>query len=658
MERIDQLVEILNKAGYEYYTLDKPVITDLEYDSYLRELITLEEKYPQYIRNDSPTKRVGAVVIDEFKKITHKVPMLSLGNVFNENEIILFDERIKKIDKNPSYVCELKIDGLSVSLIYEDGILVKGATRGNGIVGEDITHNVKTIKTIPLTLNKKINIEVRGEIFMSKESFTKINNQRKKEGKELLANTRNAAAGSVRQLDSKVAAQRNLDCFIYHLPNPEDFDIYTQMDSLIFMKELGFNVNIKASKLVNNIDELINYVEKYTKKRNTLSYEIDGIVIKLNDINKQKELGFTVKTPKWATAYKFPAEKALTKIINIIFTVGRTGKITPSADLEPTLVAGSTISRATLHNEDFIKDRDIRIGDIVSIRKAGDVIPEVVEVIKDRRVDNLTKFKMINTCPICSSNLIKIEEEANYFCINKKCPAKKLEGLIHFASRPAMNIEGFGDKIIEDFFNMGYIKDFSDFYKLELYKEELMKLEGFGEKSIDNLLESSINSKKNSLDKLLFALGIRHVGSKTAKILAINFKNIDNLINATYEEILNIKEIGNIIAKSVYDYFKLEENINLINKLKELNLNMKYDDIITIDNNFNNKTFVITGTLENITREELSKIIESKGGKVGTSVSKKTDVVIAGDKAGSKLTKALELNVNIWKEEDILSKIY
>ena len=657
MNRIDELVEILNKAGYEYYTLDKPTITDLEYDSYMRELIELEDKYPEHIREDSPTRKVGSVVIDEFKKVIHKVPMLSLGNVFNENEIISFDERIKKVDKNPKYMCELKIDGLSVSLIYEKGVLVKGATRGNGVIGEDITHNVKTIKTIPHKLKNNIDIEVRGEIYMSKDSFAKINEHRKLEGKELFANTRNAAAGSVRQLDSKIAAQRNLDCFIYHLPNPEVYNLHTQIDCLNFMKNLGFNVNIDSSKLVNNVDELLNYISKYTALRNELSYDIDGIVIKLNDIDKQKKLGFTVKTPKWATAYKFPAEKVLTKVTNIVFTVGRTGKITPSADLEPTIVAGSTISRATLHNEDFIKDRDIRIGDVVVIRKAGDVIPEVVEVIIERRRKDLSKFEMIKNCPICGSDLIKVKEEANYFCLNEKCPAKKCEGLIHFASRAAMNIEGFGDRIVEDFFNMGYIKDFSDFYNLALYKDELMKLEGFGTKSIDNLLESVEKSKQNKLDKLLFALGIRHVGAKTAKILAVNFQNIDNLMNANFDDLVNINEIGNIIAKSVYDYFKSEENIKIINKLKKLNLNTSYDEVLELDDNFNNKSFVLTGTLEKFTREELTKIIESKGGNVGSSVSKKTDVVIAGSKAGSKLEKAKKLNVNIWLEEEVLNKI-
>ena len=657
-KRMEELINIINKANYEYYVLANPSISDQEYDRYMQELMRLEQQYPELIREDSPTHRVGGEAIDEFKKVTHEIPMLSLGNVFNESEIINFDTRIKKEVSNPKYVCELKIDGLSVSLLYKDGKLVRGATRGNGVIGEDITHNVKTIKTIPLTLNENIDIEVRGEIYMSKESFERLNEERRNNNEELFANPRNAAAGSARQLDSKIAASRKLDCFIYHLPNALDFNISSQFDSLQYLKKLGLNTN-PHSKRVNNIDELLEYIDYWTKNRDTLLYEIDGIVIKLDDINDQQKLGFTAKSPKWATAYKFPAMEVLTKLKDIVFTVGRTGQVTPNAVLEPVRVAGSLVSRATLHNADYVIEKDIKIGDIVIVKKAGDVIPEVVSPKVERRTGEEIDFVMTETCPICHSKLIRKEQEAVYYCTNVHCDAKKIEGLIHFVSRNAMNIEGFGERIIEDFYNMDYLKDFTDFYTLGEYKDELMELEGFGEKSINNLLTSIENSKNNSLERLLFALGIRHVGSKTAKILAKHFKNMDDLIKVTEEELLSIKDIGDVIAKSIVEYFKEDKNLEIINRLKDLGLNMKYLGSNEEINNeeFGNKTFVLTGTLLSITREEAKEKIENLGGIVTNSVSKKTDVVIVGEKPGSKYDKAIELNIPIWNEEEFLKKL-
>lgn len=655
-KRYEELINIINKASIEYYTNDNPTITDQEYDDYYHELERIESEHPELIKEDSPTKRIGGTVIDEFKKVTHEVPMMSLGDIFSEDEIIEFDKRIKKTIKNPIYVCELKIDGLSVSLLYENGKLIRAATRGNGVVGEDITHNVKTIKSVPLTIKEKNLIEVRGEIYMPKKSFNLLNEEREKNGDSLFANPRNAAAGSVRQLDSKIAAKRNLSTFIYHLPKPEDFNIQKHSEALDFMKDLGFVVNPNI-KICKNIEEVVKYIEDASNIRPTLPYEIDGVVIKVDNLSDQEKLGYTSRTPKWAIAYKFPAEEVLTKLNNIEFCVGRTGKITPRADLDPVHLAGSVIRSVTLHNEDYIKEKDIMINDTIVLHKAGDVIPEVVRVEKNRRTGQEIPFKMIENCPICGTKLIKKEDEANYFCPNNSCEARNIEGLIHFSSRPTMNIEGFGESIVEDFYNMGYLKSIPDYYKLYKHKEELKELEGFGEKSINNLLDNVEKSKENSLEMLLFALGIRYIGKKTAKILASHYKNIDNLMNATYEELIEIPDIGDVIAESVSNYFKDEKNIELINELKELGLNMNYLGNITEDDNFNNKTFVLTGSLSKLTRDEASKLIEDRGGKVTSSVTKKTDYVIVGENPGSKYDKAKELNIEIWNEEQLLEKI-
>lgn len=652
--RIKEISDLLNKYNYEYYILDKPSVSDSEYDRLMQELVSLEEKYPEYKLDSSPTSRVGSVVVSNFKKVIHKRPMLSLGNVFNESDIIKFDERIKKEGFNPTYVCELKIDGLAISLNYENGVLVGGTTRGDGKVGEDITSNVKTIKAIPLKLTKDIDIEVRGEIFIDKKEFDRVNKERREKGLEQFQNCRNLASGSVRQLDSRVTAERNLNNFIYHLPNPLDYGLHKHSEALLFMKELGFNVNEKR-RICKSIEEVLSFIEEITEIRDTLDYDIDGIVIKVDDIKMQENLGYTARSPKWATAYKFPAEKVTTRLTDIIFTVGRTGKITPNAMLEPVRVAGSTIRKATLHNEDYVVSKDIRIGDIVVIQKAGDVIPEVVKVDLDRRDKVLPEFKMIDKCPVCNTLLVRKGDEANHYCPNTLCDARKASVLIHFASRKAMNIDGLGDRIIEDYYNFGYLTDIPSIYELKKYKDELQSLEGFGEKKVDNLLDAIEKSKQASLEKLLFGLGIRHFGEKSALIIAKKFKTMDNIMKLTFDDLVDITDIGEVMAKSIIDYFSNPENITLIKKLKELGLNMTYlGKELKEDTNFLNKKFVITGTISVMPRDTLKEEIALRGGDVSMSVSKKTDVVIVGDSPGSKYEKAKSLGIEIWNEDKLL----
>lgn len=650
-ERMDELINYINKASYEYYVLDNPTITDQEYDDYYNELLSIEEKYPELKREDSPTNRVGGAVLDKFEKVNHDHPMLSFDDIFNEEEIILFDERIKKVVSTAHYTLEPKMDGLSGSLIYKNGVLVRGATRGDGVTGEDITTNIKTIKSVPLRLTEDIDIEVRGEIYMSKKSFLEANREKIKSGEKEFANPRNAAAGSIRQLDSKVAAKRNLDFMAYFIPNPEDYGIKTQKESLEFLRKLGFVTNYKLNGYAKNVKDITNYIDSLSEKRDNLPFEIDGVVLKVDNLEDEKRLGFTSRVPRWGIAYKFPAKEVLTTLKEIKFTVGRTGKITPNAIFSPVHVSGSLVSKATLHNSDYCIDKDVRVGDTISIRKAGDVIPEVVEVKLDRRKEDSVPFKMIENCPMCNSVLVR--KDANHYCKNEHCPSRKIESLIHFSSRDAMYIEGFGESIVEDFYNLGYLKNIDDFYILDKYKDELMLLEGFGEKSISKLLESASNSKKNSLERLLFGLGIRYVGKKTAKILSKYYKTIDNLIKADFDELKSINDIGDVIAKSIVDYFSDEKNINLINRLKDLNLNMRYlgEEVNTSNENINGKTFVITGTLSR-PRDEIKEEIEGLGGNVTGSVTKKTDYVIAGEKAGSKLTKANELGIKVLTEEE------
>lgn len=655
-ERINELIDKINKASYEYYALDNPTITDQEYDDLYNELLRIEEKYPELKRIDSPTNRVGGQALEKFEKVTHETPMLSFDDIFNSDEIESFDNRIKKVVKNPSYTLEPKMDGLSGSLIYKDGILVRAATRGDGVTGENITQNVKTIKSVPLKLTEKIDIEVRGEIYMSKLSFERANIEKRKNKEKEFANPRNAAAGSIRQLDSKITAKRGLDYMAYFIPNPEKYGLKSQHESLEYLKKLGFKTNYKLNGLAHNAKEIEKFIENLGNEREKLPFSIDGVVLKVDSLEDEAKLGFTARVPRWGIAYKFPAIEVLTTLNEIKFTVGRTGKITPNAIFNPVHVDGSLVSKATLHNEDYCIQKDVRVNDIISIRKAGDVIPEVVEVKFERRTGEYEPFKMIENCPICNTKLIK--KDAMHFCPNINCPARHIEGLIHFASRDAMNIDGMGDAIIEDFYNMGYLRKVSDFYHLNVYAENLMILEGFGEKSITNLLTSIENSKKNSLERLIFALGIPHVGAKTAKILAIKFETMDNLENATFEELTNIPDIGDIIAKSIIEYFNKEENKETLQELRNLEINMTYTgEKVKESEEFNNKTFVLTGSLEIFTREEAEEKIELLGGKTSGSVSKKTSVVIVGANPGSKYRKAQELGIPIWTEQEFKEKL-
>ena len=645
--RMAYLIDVLNKANVEYYVNDNPTLSDNEYDSLMDELIKLEEKYPQLKQSNSPTTKVGNEVIAAFNKVTHPTPMFSLADVFNEDEVRDFDAKVRREVSNPEYVCELKMDGLAVSLIYKDGKFVSAATRGNGVIGEDITHNVRTIKKLPLTLHKKVDLEVRGEIYMNKKVFNELNEKRKQENLNLFQNPRNAAAGSIRQLDSSITKERQLDIVLYHLPNTT---LKKHSETIELLKECGLPTN-PNNKICKNIDEIMDYIHYWTEHRPELPYEIDGIVIKVNDLAMQKTLGYTVKYPKWAVAYKFPAETVITRLDDIVCTVGRTGQITPNAVLEPIKVAGSTIRRATLHNYQYISDKDLRIGDYVYLHKAGDVIPEVVGPVKERRVNELEPYVMIDKCPICGAKLEESASKIDLYCPNEHCPARKVNSLIHFISRGCMNIDGLGESIVEDFYNMGIIKDITDIYKLKDKKEELIELEGFGSKSVSNLLISIENSKNNSLENLLNGLGINGIGAKTAKILAKRYETMDNLMNASSEELEQIKDIGSTLSNNISNYFDNPKNRILIHELKDIGINMEYKgEKIIQDEAFTNKKFVLTGTISFLSRDELKKIIEDRGGEVSGSVSKKTDVVIAGENPGSKYDKAKALNIPIWDE--------
>lgn len=648
-ERYDELIKLIEKANYDYYTLDNPTVTDREYDNWMSELLDIEERHPEIKRKDSPSEKIGGEVISEFKKVEHKIGMFSISDVFNESEIVAFDERIRKEFPNPSYVCELKIDGLAVSLQYEKGILKRAATRGNGLVGEDITHNVKTIGTIPLRLNKPVDIEVRGEIYMPLKAFNQLNEKRLKNGEPIFQNPRNAAAGSIRQLDSSVAKSRKLDAFLYHVP---ETDKKTHYEALMELKELGFIVNPNI-RLVKNIDEILDYINEWTARRGELPYDIDGIVIKVNDIHMQRELGFTAKYPRWVIAYKFPAEDVKTRLTDIVCTVGRTGQITPNAVFDPVKVMGSTIRRATLHNGDYINSKNLKIGDNIFVHKAGDVIPEVVGPCLEDRTGNEREFVMPDKCPICGTGLVLTESGIDLKCPNDLCPARNIESLIHFCDRKAMNIEGLGERIIEDFYNMKFITSIIDIYNIKDRKEELIELEGFGDKSVNKLLDNIEKSKQNSLEKLLFAIGISGIGEKNAKILAKKFMNIDNLMNASLEDLTNISDVGPILANSIYNFFRNEDNIKLINDLKNIGMNMNYLGAQIKENDeLLNKRIVVTGTLKKYTREEIQNLIELNGGLWSTSVTKKTYAVIVGENPGSKYDKAKELNIPIWTEED------
>ncbi|OCS88848.1 NAD-dependent DNA ligase LigA [Caryophanon latum] len=658
-QRVNELNELLHKYGHAYYVLDKPLVADSVYDQLLHELIALEEQYPQFVTPDSPTQRVGGAVLAGFEKVAHSTRMLSLSNAFNEDDLRDFDRKIRQaIGDAFSYVCELKIDGLAIALRYENGIFVQGATRGDGTVGEDITANLKTINAIPLRLTKPVTIEVRGEAFMPKSSFEQLNARRAEQDEELFANPRNAAAGSLRQLDPKIAASRNLSTFIYSVGGDgEQYGISGHAKMLDYLSELGFKTN-NERLACDTIDDVLTYIEKWTDARPNLPYEIDGIVVKVNSFAQQDELGFTAKSPRWAIAYKFPAEEVMTTLLDIELTVGRTGVLTPTAILEPVQVAGTTVQRASLHNEDLIREKDIRIGDTVIIRKAGDIIPEVVSVVLQQRRDETKPYEMPSHCIACNSELVRAEGEVALRCVNPLCAAQLAEGIKHFVSRNAMNIDGLGEKVVEQLLRENYIADVADLYTLEV--EPLLELERMGQKSATNLVEAIAASKENSLERLLFGLGIRHVGEKAAKILAAEFETLDALREADVEQLIAIHEIGDKMAQSLVAYFENEDVQQLLQKLAAANVNMTYTgkkvDVSAIDSFFAGKTVVLTGKLTQLTRNEAKAKLEALGATVSGSVSKKTHLVVAGEDAGSKLAKAEQLGIEVWDEARLIEQ--
>ena len=656
--RIEELRKTVEYHAKRYYDDDKPEISDFEYDMLMVELRNLEKQYPEFQSKDSLTQKVGGHVKEGFKKVEHEVPLQSLQDVFDLEEVREFDERVRKVAEENNielkYVVETKIDGLSAAIEYKDGILVKGATRGNGLVGEDVTENLKTIKTIPHTLNDKIDITVRGEVFISKEDFENLNKSREENEEELFANSRNAAAGSLRQLDSNITKTRPLDIYIFNVQKIEGKEFSSHYDELNYLERLGFNVN-PVRIYCKNIEEVFSAINKIGEDREKLTFGIDGAVVKVDDLNLRKILGTTTKVPKWAVAYKYPPETKETIVKDIVCNVGRTGVITPMAILEPVKVAGSTISKTTLHNEDFIKEKDIMIGDTVVIQKAGDVIPEIARVIKEKRTGNETKFEIPRVCPVCGATAVREEGEAAVRCTGVECPAKLYRNLVHFVSREAMNIDGLGENIIGQLLDNKLIENIADIYTLKF--EDIASLKKNGKKFAQNLMDSINKSKENDLYRLITALGIRHVGVKAAKTLARRYKNIDNLANASFESLSMIEDIGPIVANSIREFFMEEQTLDLIKRLKKSGVNTQAIEDENVDNRFEEKTFVLTGTLEKYTREEASNIIEKFGGKTSSSVSKKTAFVLAGEEAGSKLTKAQKLGVTIISEDEFAEMI-
>ncbi|MGJ9382123.1 NAD-dependent DNA ligase LigA [Salipaludibacillus sp. CF4.18] len=659
-EQIDQLTDRLNDYAHHYYVLDTPKIPDSEYDKQLHELMELEEKHPDLKREDSPTERVGGEILDYFRKVQHDVPMLSLSNAFDDQELRDFDRRVQQgLGHEPIYMCELKIDGLAVNLKYEDGKFVQGATRGDGTTGEDITSNLRTIQSIPLRLKEEITIEVRGEAFMPKKSFNALNEEKERSEEALFANPRNAAAGSLRQLNPKIASKRHLDVFIYSVGQIQGQTLDSHSESLEFVRKRGFKTNDQTKKCA-NIEEVIAYCNGWLEKRANLPYEIDGIVIKVDSLQDQETLGFTAKSPRWATAFKFPAEEVVTRLRSIELSIGRTGVVTPTAILDPVSVAGTTVRRASLHNEDLIREQDVKIGDKVTIKKAGDIIPKVVNVLVDERTGEEEDFHMPTECPECESELVRIEGEVALRCVNPKCPAQIREGLIHFVSRNAMNIDGLGEKVITQLFAHDLIEDVADIYRLE--RDELLKLERMGEKSVDNLLQAIEVTKTNSLEKLLFGLGIRYVGAKAAKTLAMNFETMDKLQEASVEELEAVDEIGTKMADAIHTYFNQEQVLELLHELAELKINMTYTGpklqaMEELDSVFAGKSVVLTGSMDIMSRSDAKAEIESRGGKVTGSVTTKTDLLVAGEKAGSKLKKAEDLGIEVWDEKRFLAEL-
>ncbi len=655
--RILELRALLERYNYEYYQLNQSSVSDQEFDRLMQELLELERRHPEWDHHDSPTHRVGGEAAETFTKIEHKRMMLSLGNAFNEDDLREFDERIR-LELHQTcveYVCELKIDGLAVAMEYQQGRLRYGATRGDGVIGEDVTANVKTIRSLPLSIAELRTLEVRGEAYMPRSIFAQLNQERSQQGDAHFANPRNAAAGSLRQLDAKVTASRKLEAFLYYFVNATDFGLTTHDEALQAMRNLGFRVSEDA-QVCQGIEEVLAYIKTYGLKRPSLDFDIDGIVIKVNRFRDQQRLGYTAKTPRWAIAYKFPPEEVVTKLQNIIFTVGRTGKITPNAVLEPVRVAGSMVQRATLHNEDFVVHKDIRIGDYVVLRKAGDVIPEVVRPVLERRKGTEQPFTMIDRCPICHEPAVRRGEEAAHYCVNPFCEKKIMEALIHFCSRDAMNIEGLGEKIIEQFYNLGWLHSVADLYRLPAHREEIMNLEGFGEKSLQNLEAALEQSKQNSMEKLLFGLGIKEIGAKTARLLARRFGSLDALMVATEDELLSIRDIGEASVRSLRAFFQNEAQRKTLEELRQLNINFNYhgQKEVVQSSWFAGKSVVLTGTLPTLGRKEATLLLEEHGAQVSSAVSKKTDVVVAGEASGSKLDKAREWGIRVMDEQEML----
>lgn len=654
-EEISKLVSLLNKYSYDYYVEDNPQISDTEYDTLYKQLEKLEENHPEYILENSPTQRVGDRILDEFEKIIHKVPMLSLSNTFSTEDLRDFDARISKLvpDHSVEYICELKIDGLAISIKYEDGRLVSAATRGDGSVGEDVTENIKTIFSIPKVLKDNRTFEVRGEVYLPRKSFELLNSERENNNEVLFANPRNAAAGSLRQLDSKITAKRRLSAFIYSIVG--DDSIVSQENALNTAKEYNLPVNPNF-KLCKSIDEVIDYINYWTEHKKNLPYDIDGIVIKVNSYSTQEEVGYTQKSPRWATAYKFPEEELATKLLDVELSVGRTGIITPVAILDPIVISGSKVSKASLHNKDIIEELDIHIGDMVVVKKAGEIIPKVVRVVRELRTEGSTKYTMPNTCPSCGQQTYTKENDPFTRCKNPDCPDQNIRRIIHFASRDALNIEGLGDKVVTTLYEKGIIAHTIDLFSLE--REKLISLDRMGEKSVDNLLNAIENSKQNSLDKVIFALGILNVGKKAGKILAEKYLNLTNLMNATLDELVNLDDVGQITAESILDYLSDENNIKFINDLIKVGMNPQYEvQEVNTDNIFAGKTVVLTGKLVELTRNEAKEYLEKYGAKVTGSVTSKTDLVIAGEKAGSKLAKAEQLGIRVINEEEFANMV-
>ena len=656
VKRIEELRKLLEQYAIEYYVKDAPSVSDQEYDRLMQELIALENKHPEMKDPNSPSQRIIGAVLEGFEKVSHASQMLSLGNVFNREEIQDFVLRIQESVSNPEFVVECKYDGLAMALLYEDGRFVRAVTRGDGFVGEDVSNNIRTIGSIPMYIDQLDPLEVRGEVYMPKKSFEELNQKQAEQGKPLFANPRNAAAGSIRQLDSSICAQRKLDAYWYYFQNASDFGIQTQEEALEAMEKLHFRVN-PMRKVCRTTEQIWDFIQEIQKIRNTLPYEIDGMVIKLNSLADQQALGSTAKVPRYATAYKFPAEEVQTRLKDITITVGRTGKITPNAVLEPVRVAGTTVSAASLHNEDMIAVKDLRIGDIVIVRKAGEIIPEVVSSVPSRRDGSQRPYHFPQSCPVCGSHLIRLEGEASHYCVNQDCPARVVESMIHFASRDAMDIDSLGDKKIEQLHDFGFLNSIEDIYYLKRHRQELLEKRGYQKKSVDHMLETIEDSKKQPLGVLLFGLGIRQVGKKAAMILAKHFGNMDALIQASQEELVAINDIGEITAQSILAFFKEEKNLHLIQVLKEQGLNMIQEKEEIRESRFTNKTVVLTGTLESYTRSEAKKILEAFGANVAGSVSKRTDLVIYGTAAGSKLEKARNLGVDLMSEEEFVQEV-